>query len=107
MTEANFKRYKSVIELNAFSIETHRIGIALDVETPEPGAKVPEGEGSQLDVKVNIDDEDAVKGHGLYRIGSLFNHSCDPNVGMSMPAFSTKTCWTALRPIKAGASASG
>lgn len=56
----------------------------------------------QLALHVEIDDI-TVKGHALYRIGSFMNHSCDPNVGMVSPSFTSAAQWTCIKPISKGA----
>lgn len=43
-----------------------------------------------------------IRGHGLYKICSFMNHSCDPNMELKHPAWDGKITWMATRDIKKG-----
>lgn len=120
LTPENFKRLKSAVDLNAFSVETNNatiyLGFSSEVEgeAPAPDARLvllgrfpltnsfSYFQFRQLSVHVEVDDQKIVKGHALYRIGSFMNHSCDPNVGMVSPSFSSHAQWSLLRPVSKG-----
>jgi tetratricopeptide (TPR) repeat protein len=110
LTVEGYLRVKGLVELNTFSIETHALRIEMG-ETDNPEAKpdasqVPEGadeaSAQQLGLHLLMRDDVQNKGHGLFRLGSLMNHSCDPNVGMAQPALNSKASWIALRDIMIG-----
>lgn len=45
---------------------------------------------------------DSSTGSALYLLGSLFNHSCEPNVNVSFPGNDSRVMFTAARDITAG-----
>eukprot|EP01122_Echinamoeba_exundans_P007972 TRINITY_DN2556_c0_g1_i1.p1 TRINITY_DN2556_c0_g1~~TRINITY_DN2556_c0_g1_i1.p1 ORF type:complete len:333 (+),score=23.66 TRINITY_DN2556_c0_g1_i1:828-1826(+) len=102
LSEENFKRMKSAVDLNAFSIETNQITISLGIEHAPPPVDDSPSPSGQLSVHVEVDDAAVSKGHALYRIGSFMNHSCEPNVGMVSPSFSSRAQWSLLKPARAG-----
>ena len=101
-----FFKLKSIVELNAFYIECHALRIELG-ETNAPSDELPpeeaeEGTAQQLGLNLLMREGVGVSGHGLFRLGSLMNHSCDPNVGLSHPQITSRVSWVALRDISAG-----
>lgn len=105
LTESGFQTLKSIVELNTFSTETQALRIELD-ESSSPDSELPPDadpdQAHQLGLHILIRDDIQVKGHGLFRLGSMMNHSCDPNVGMSQPSITAKASWVALRDIALG-----
>lgn len=105
LTEAGYYRLKGIIELNTFTTETHALKINLGEATaPDsdlPDEADPEG-ATQLGLHILMRDDVQIKGHALYRLGSFMNHSCEPNIGMPQPSFSSKAAWVALRDIAIG-----
>ena len=105
LTTEGYWRLKGIVELNTFSTETHALIINFG-EAAEPQDDVPEdadeSSAQQLGLQILMRDDVQIKGHALYRLGSLMNHSCDPNVGMAQPALTSKASWVALRDISLG-----
>lgn len=105
LTTEGYLKLKGIVELNTFSTETHALIINFG-EASEPQNDLPEdaesADAQQLGLHILMRDDVQIKGHALYRLGSLMNHSCDPNVGMSQPALTSKASWVALRDISIG-----
>lgn len=87
LSHENFGKMMSMVYLNAFCVETRSLAVILKKEES---------------VKVDLVPDAIVKTSSMYKIGSLFNHSCDPNLGGISPLQKTEIKWAALKPIKAG-----
>lgn len=105
LTEEGFLRLKGTIELNTFTTETHALKINLG-EATAPDSDIPEDadpeSATQLGLHILMRDDVQIKGHAVYRLGSFMNHSCEPNVGMPQPSFSSQAAWVALKDIAFG-----
>jgi len=105
LTEQGYLKVKGIVELNTFSTETHALRINFG-ETAAPAEDIPddadEESAKQLGLHILMREDVQIKGHALFRLGSLMNHSCEPNVGMSQPALTSKASWVALRDISIG-----
>lgn len=106
LTNEGYFRLKGIIELNTFTTETHALRINLGAPTDGQDPDMPEEAdpetAQQLGISIVIREDVQIKGHGLYRLGSFMNHSCDPNIGMPQPSLSAKAQWVALRDISIG-----
>lgn len=105
LTERGFLMLKSLITQNSYSIETHALKIELCSSKPNKD-EVPDdidGESAaMLNLNMQYNEDLIFKGHNLLGIGSYFNHSCDPNIGFTVPSLTNRSCWIALRDIQKG-----
>lgn len=106
LTIDGYLQLKSVVELNAFSTESHALRIELGVDNNGPLDDMPadadESSAQAMGLHLLMRDDVQVKGSALFRLGSIMNHSCDPNVGISQPALNARASWVALRDISIG-----
>lgn len=100
-TEMGLLILKSIVRQNAFSIETHALSAEFDLGHSKE-VDNSDSNPDTLQVFLNMRDDVFFRGHSLFEIGSLFNHSCDPNIGFAIPSLTNKSCWIALRDIKNG-----
>lgn len=83
-----FKKLISIIFLNGFNLDSYSTIIVLSKPNDE--------------VVVELIPNVKVSSVSMYKVSSLFNHSCDPNIGSTSPILSNRLKWIALRPIKKG-----
>lgn len=105
LTEKGFLELKSLIIQNSYSIETHALKIELCLaqhgknEVPDD---VDTESAEMLNLNMQYNEDVIFKGHSLLEIGSFFNHSCDPNIGFTVPSLTNRSCWIALKDIQKG-----
>lgn len=88
LTKENYKRLQSVIYLNGFTLDSKSVIILLKKKDEN--------------IAVDLLDDKSVRNVSMYKIASLFNHSCIPNVGSLSPILSNCLKLVALREIKKG-----
>jgi len=100
LSPRNFLRLKSMVNLNSFSVATHAVNFSLSESSValDPMRDLTENH-STLSLELAPQH---VTGSVMYKLGSLINHSCSPNIELSYPSLSTRATWIAKRPIKQG-----
>lgn len=85
-----FWRLKSLIALNSTAFTLNNVNFTAYLENNE-------------NMGLKLSYPPSLEAVGLFPLGSLLNHSCEPNVGIGTPVFNTKmVSFVALKPIKEG-----
>jgi len=93
-SEKNYMRLKDIVKLNAFTVSSN----FLDFNVKSTGETL---ENVSLDVKPIISSKE-VRYNAIYKIASFVNHSCNPNIEIARPSFTSHITWVATKPIKKG-----
>lgn len=83
----NFKKLTSIIYLNACFVQTESQSLLIE---------------KNKKIRVSEIENKKVQTSSLYLIGSLFNHSCNPNLGIYSKTNSYDIKWVALKRISKG-----
>eukprot|EP01124_Arcella_intermedia_P016919 TRINITY_DN2352_c0_g1_i1.p1 TRINITY_DN2352_c0_g1~~TRINITY_DN2352_c0_g1_i1.p1 ORF type:complete len:646 (+),score=132.76 TRINITY_DN2352_c0_g1_i1:282-1940(+) len=112
LSEKQFLRLKSMINLNAFAIEASGLNLKLiDKSGKGEDAKgeAAKGDGDAAGRTLSTDavlslvpSGRVVCGAAMYQVASFMNHSCTPNCQASSPAVSAAHIFIATQPIKKG-----
>lgn len=103
--------------MNTFSTSSDALHITLDFHDDPDYASLPsEADAThakyvtikqtthnrQLQLHLQTREEWEVHSNALFRVASLMNHSCTPNVAISIPRLSAKARWVAVKHIRPG-----
>ncbi len=89
---ATLLRLESIINLNSFVFSTSLM--RLEVQNVSANLQICNVGESSL--------RETLKLTAIYSLSSLFNHSCEPNVGLRAPRPSNEVTWLTLRPVSEG-----
>jgi len=89
LTVELYRRLKSIINLNSVTFWSQSLGVAATLV-------------DKVHVELVVEPVDKVEVVGLFPVGSLFNHSCVPNVKLGSSLSGHKVFFSAAEPIRAG-----
>jgi len=122
LTDENFLRILSMINLNSLSVETHAFSLKIthQLGTPEeykrgragrrddteeeeggPDINLDENPDAGVNVLPSINQKDAIRGTSIFAVASMMNNSCDGNIVAVEPLLDGhNTTFLAYRDIK-------